>query len=93
MSEPARQETPARTLPRRANTIRALAASFADRKLTEVNSRQAVSDKIGYAVAVLLGAIAYRYGGRGWVAVTMGGYLFNAWIAHRRWKQLGPKRP
>lgn len=75
-------------LPHRANTLRAIAASMANRELMRATQRQAVSDKIGYAVAVVMGAAAWRYGGRLWVAVLCAGYVFNAWMAHRKWQRL-----
>ncbi len=79
-----------RTLPRRANTIRALAAQLAHRKMTEDGARQAVSDRIGYLVAAIIGAAVFRY--LGWSGVQALGILYaaSAWLAHRRWKKVAP---
>ena len=76
------------TLPRRAGTISRAVAAMAHKKMTETGQRQAASDRIGYAIAVGLGAVAFKYGGPGWVAFLAAGYLFNAWMAFRRWKAL-----
>jgi hypothetical protein len=76
------------TLPRRANTIRQLSAAMAHKKLTEDGQRQAASDKIGYAVAVLLGAVAFMYGGKLAVVGLIVVYLLNAVRAYQRWKAL-----
>lgn len=77
-----------RTLPRRSNTIRSLAAAMAHKKMTEVGQRQAVSDRIGYMVAVVLGAAAMTLGGRPAVAVVLGLYGAIAFRAYRRWKAM-----
>jgi hypothetical protein len=76
---------PATTLPRRANTIRAVAASMAHKHEREVGARQAVSDRIGYAVAAVLGSIAYRYFGQMGVAVLVALYAISALRAHQQY--------
>lgn len=76
-----------RTLPRRANTIRALAATMAQKKLSETNARQAVSDRIGYAAAAMIGAFAFKYGGEGATAAIVLLYAVSAVFAHRRHKK------
>lgn len=80
--------TAPRTLPRRANTIRAIAVQIAHKKMTEVGARQAVSDRIGYLVAALIGASAFRY--FGWMGVEVMGVLYaaSAWLAHRRYQKI-----
>lgn len=82
-----RPEQP-RTLPRRANTIRSLAAQLAHKKMTEDGARQAVSDRIGYLVASLIGAAVFRY--VGWPGVEALGALYagSAWLAYRRHKKI-----
>lgn len=77
-----------RTLPRRANTIRALAISMTQKKLSETNARQAVSDRIGYAAAALIGAFAFKYGGPGATLAIIGLYIASAVLAHRRHAKL-----
>lgn len=79
---------PATTLPRRANTIRAVAATMAHKHETEMFARQAVSDRIGYAVACVLGAVAYRFFGQTGVGVLVALYAVTAIRAHRKYQKL-----
>lgn len=80
--------TAPRALPRRANTIRALSASMAARKLTEVAARQAVSDRIGYGVAAILGAVAFHSFGENGVFGMCVLYVISAMRAYRKWRVL-----
>jgi hypothetical protein len=80
------QPAPPRALPRRANTIRALAGTMANRKVAELAQRQSVSDKIGYALAVCMGAVTFRYLGVDGVGLLATVYLGNAWLSYRKWK-------
>lgn len=75
-------------IPRRANRIRALAVSLAaDRRRLEV-ARQAVSDRIGYMVAAVIGAVVYaRYGQRG-VEVLAALYALSAFFSYRKFKRV-----
>lgn len=76
------------SLPRRANTIRALAASMADRRLKVEGARQVVSDRIGYMIAAVIGALAYaNYGSKGLYALAVL-YLLGVIRAYERWKKL-----
>lgn len=79
---------PGTALPRRARTIRALAATFADRKLRVEGARQIVSDRIGYLIAAFIGALAFaNYGQRGVYALAAL-YFLNVLRAYERWKKL-----
>lgn len=95
MTEPVKEKGPAtqprRTLPRRANTIRAVAAQLADRRLREVTLRQAVSDRIGYLVASMLGAGAMRYFGMRGVQALACLYVLAALFAY--WRAADAKKP
>lgn len=73
------------SLPRRANTIHRFAHDLARNRLAILSLRQAASDKIGYAIAVCLGAGAYRWLGSRLVAVLAAGYLFNGWMSYRKY--------
>ena len=75
------------SIPRRANRIRQVAADMASRKLREVNARQAVSDRIGYAVAVTIGAIALHFGGVYVVEAIVVLYIIGAKVAFSRYKK------
>ena len=75
------------SLPRRANGIRTLAADMAARKLAEVSQRQAVSDRVSYALAVLLGAGAFKYAGWNLVGGIAALQLLGAVVAYRRWRK------
>jgi uncharacterized membrane protein (DUF4010 family) len=79
---------PASTLPRRANGIRTLAAQMATKKLNEINARQAVSDRIGYAVAAIIGAVASEYFGTAGIAIVVGVYAVSGVLAYRRYRAL-----
>jgi len=81
-----------RALPRRANRIRALAADMASIKLRETNARQAVSDRIGYAIAVVGGAAAYHFGGTRAVEGVVLLYAIAASMAHARYRRLKEAR-
>lgn len=61
---------------------------MAHRTLTIVEARADVSNRIGYALAVVLGAVVS--GLLGWWAVLVLGvfYCLGAWGAYRRWKAL-----
>jgi hypothetical protein len=82
---------PATTLPRRAKTIRAVAAQLAHKHETETGARQAVSDRIGYAVAAVLGAVAYGWLGRVAVVVLVGLYAVSAIRAHQNYLKVKAK--
>jgi hypothetical protein len=83
--------TPPRTLPRRANTIRALAASMAAERRSLEAARQAISDRIGYAVAALIGVGAYRYFGRQGVEALVALYAVSVVMSYRRLRRMAPK--
>jgi hypothetical protein len=72
-------------IPRRANGIRRLAADMASRKISEVNARQSVSDRIGYAVSTLIGAAAFHYGGELAVGALVLLYAVSASVAYSRY--------
>lgn len=91
-------DTERTTLPRRANTIREAAAQLAQRKLEEEagklavslelrERRKAVSDRIGCALAVLMGAIAFRVAGW-WALVLVAGYGVGAWRSYLAWRRM-----
>jgi hypothetical protein len=71
------------TLPRRAGTIRAVAASLAARHEATVIARQIVSDRASYALAFLLGGLVFRVGG--WYGLALGA-CFYGWRAYRSWR-------
>lgn len=73
------------SLPRRANQIHKFAHTIATNRLQVLSLRQAASDKIGYAVAVCLGAGAYRWLGSRLVLFLAAGYVFNAWMTYRKY--------
>lgn len=74
------------TLPRRANTIRAAAISLAAKHEAAVALRQAVSDRIGYALAFLLGALVLWIGGGYGVALGACFYGRRAYRSYRAWR-------
>jgi hypothetical protein len=76
------------SLPRRANTIRSLAASMAERKLRVEGARQVVSDRIGYLFAAVVGGLAFKYYGPPGVYVMILLYFLGALRAYERWKKL-----
>jgi hypothetical protein len=82
---------PATTLPRRANTIRAVAAQLAHKHETESFARQAVSDRIGYAVAAVVGAAAYALFGKPAIGVLIMLYAVSAVRAHRKYLKIKAK--
>lgn len=71
------------TLPRRANTIRAVAAGLAAKHEALVAARQAVSDRVSYTLAFLLGALTFGVGG--WYGVALGA-CFYGWLAYRSYR-------
>lgn len=75
-------------LPRRANGIRRLAADMAHRKLTELTARQAISDRIGYGIAALLGATAFHFGGSYAVEALTALYGLSAARAYWRYRKV-----
>lgn len=74
------------TLPRRANTIRAVAASLAAKHEAVVLARQSVSDKVSYALAFLLGALVLWIGGAYGVALGACFYGWRAYRSYRAWR-------
>lgn len=88
--------TPPRSLPRRANTIRALSAALALRKTSEISLRQVVSDRISYGLSILLGATVFRYAGW-WAAYALAAmYAMASYVAWRRYrviKRLNEEHP
>lgn len=85
-----------RSLPRRANGIRALAVALALRKTTELALRQTVSDRISYGLAIVLGAVIYdRLGRWGIIAVAAIYCLASAaaWRKYRTVKRLNEEHP
>jgi hypothetical protein len=85
------------SLPRRANQIHRFAHDLATHRVGLVSLRSAASDKIGYAVAVLMGAAGYRWGPSllestgyrwgGWPIVWFLalGYAFNGYMSYRQY--------
>lgn len=89
MSTPvASPPSPRRALPRRHGKIRELAVQLASKKLTETNARQAVSDRIGYAVSLGVGAAAFNYGGEKAVVVALLLYAWSAVRAYNRYRSI-----
>lgn len=76
------------SLPRRANGIRDLAAQMASKKLAGVNARQAVSDRIGYAVATVIGGLVTTFAGWWGLVAVVTLYAFSASRAYRRYRTL-----
>lgn len=76
-------------VPRRANQVAKFAAEVAAKQVARVQARQHVSDKIGYAVAVSIGAIA---GYLAWWAglVAIGFYAATAYRATARYRETNP---
>ena len=74
------------TLPRRAGTIRVVAASLAAKHVAAVLARQLVSDRVSYALAFLLGALTFGVGG--WYGVALGACFYGwlAYIGYRAWR-------
>ena len=73
------------SLPRRARQIHRFAHDLASHRLSVLSLRQAASDKIGYAVATVIGAAAFHYAGEGAVLILVEVYLFNALRAYRKY--------
>jgi hypothetical protein len=73
-------------VPRRANQVKKLAAEVAAKQVARVLRRQAVSDKIGYAIAVTVGAVA---GWSAWWAglVVIAFYSMSAVRAYRQFRK------
>ena len=71
------------TLPRRANGIRALAAEMGATLASKTLARQAVSDRISYALAFALGCLVFAAGG--WYGAALGA-CFYGWRAHRSYR-------
>lgn len=77
---------PPGALPHRANGIRTLAAQMAQKKLAEIMARQGISDRIGYLVAVVIGAgVFYRFGWKG-VVLVLAVYSIAVVNAYRQWR-------
>lgn len=75
------------TLPRRANQISRLANLIAQNRLQTLAARQSVSDRIGYGIASLIGAGAYRIGGQTALLALVGIYGVSAVVAYRRYRR------
>jgi hypothetical protein len=63
-----------------------MAAQMGASLATQTLARQLVSDKIGYVVAVGLGAGALRLGDWWAVGALAALYAVSAWSAYRRWR-------
>ena len=72
-------------LPRRANQISRMANAIAVDRLRVASLRQSVSDRIGYAIAVLLGAWVSQVGAPWAVYALASCYLLAALAAYRRY--------
>lgn len=72
-------------LPRRARQISQMANAIAADRLRVLSLRQAVSDRIGYAVAVTLGALA-KWASWWAVGLLVVGYVIAAVVAYRRYR-------
>ena len=76
--------TPA--LPRRARKISDMANAIAADRLRVLSLRQAVSDRIGYTVAVAFGALA-TWASWWAVGLLLVGYVIAAVVAYRRYQR------